>query len=228
MGEKKQKEAMKKRAMQVLVVGACVLFVVLMVLSGMGSHWLTLFTVVKPGDTVVVDYTFYDANGNPLLTTNQQTYTQLVSKEKNIIYSKQLSMVVGQNLTTSLYPVQIYTSGSWSTQKFAIFSMEYNAIDQAIVGMKTGDQKRIQLSTASMSQEWSAAQLARNGVNMSDINQGDILAMGVSDNPEDTLANTSATYTRVAEITSKTADGVVADFGYPAVDISIYSINGNN
>ncbi len=37
MGDKKQKEATMKRVNQVLVVGACVLFVVLMVLSGMGS-----------------------------------------------------------------------------------------------------------------------------------------------------------------------------------------------
>ena len=73
MGDKKQKEAMIKKVKQVLVVGACVLFVVLMILSGMGSHWLTMFTVVKPGDTVVVDYTFYDATGTPILTSNQQT-----------------------------------------------------------------------------------------------------------------------------------------------------------
>ena len=50
MGDKKQKEAMIKKVKQVLVVGACVLFVILMILSGMSSHWLTIFTVVKPGD----------------------------------------------------------------------------------------------------------------------------------------------------------------------------------
>ena len=53
MGDKKQKEATMKRVNQVLVIGACVLFVVLMILSGMGSGWLTMFTVVKPGDSVV-------------------------------------------------------------------------------------------------------------------------------------------------------------------------------
>ena len=49
MVDKKQKELVVKRTKQVLVVGACVLFVVLMILSGMGSHWITMFTVVKPG-----------------------------------------------------------------------------------------------------------------------------------------------------------------------------------
>ena len=88
MGDKKQKEAMIKKVKQVLVVGACVLFVVLMILSGMRSHWLTIFTVIKPGDTVVVDYTMYDINGNPVLTSSQQTYTKAAAKGRNIIYLK--------------------------------------------------------------------------------------------------------------------------------------------
>ena len=61
MGDKKQKEERMKTVKQVLIVGACILFVVLMILSGMGSSWLTMFTVTKPGDIVIVDYTFYDA-----------------------------------------------------------------------------------------------------------------------------------------------------------------------
>lgn len=228
MGEKKKKVTIMKRVTQVLIVGACVVFVVLMILSGMGSGWLTMFTVVKPGDTVVVDYTFNDASGNPLLTTSQQTYTGLTSKGENIIFAKQLSMVAGQNLTKSLYPVQIYTSnGGWS-QQFAIFSTEYNAIGQAIVTMKTGDQKRVQLPGIFMSQDWSKDQLERNNVSINDLNEGDILTMAVSDNPEEMLTNTSTVYTRIGEITSKTADGIIVDFGYPTVDISIYSINAKS
>ena len=80
MGEKKQKEESMKTAKQVLVVGACVLFVVLMILSGTGSHWLTMFTSVKPGDSVVVDYTIFDAAGQPIVTSEQATYTRLWQK----------------------------------------------------------------------------------------------------------------------------------------------------
>ena len=99
MGDKKQKEARIKKVKQVLVVGACVLFVILMILSGTSSHWLSIFTVVKPGDTVVVDYTFYDMSGNPFLTSNQVTYTQISSKGNNILYGKPLSMTAGQTLS---------------------------------------------------------------------------------------------------------------------------------
>jgi hypothetical protein len=229
MGEKKQKENRMRKIKQVVVVGACVLFVILMILSGMGSHWLTMFTVTKPGDTVVVDYTLYDAAGSPIMTSNQALYKNLAASGRGVILSKQLSMTSGQSLSTSIYPVSIYTTTS-GTQQFALFSTEYNAISAALVGMKTGEQKHIILpSNNSMTQTWSAAQLQRNNVNMSELNIGDTLAMGVSDNPEAMISNTSTiTYTRTGEIVSKTDAGVIVDFGYPGADISVVSINANS
>lgn len=225
MGDKKQKEAMMKKVKQVLVVGACVLFVVLMVLSGMGSGWLKMFTVVKPGDTVIVDYTFYDANGNPLLTTSQQKYTQLASKGQNIVFGRQLSVTAGQNLTKALYPVQIYTNeGGW-TQEFALFGTEYNAVSATLVGMRTGEQKRIQPPNSSIVQQWPREQIEQK-ISMDSLNVGDILTMGVSDNPEEMMTNTSATvYTRIGVITEKNAEGILVDSGYPSVDISVTAIN---
>jgi FKBP-type peptidyl-prolyl cis-trans isomerase 2 len=228
MGDKKQKEAMIKKAKQVLVVGACVLFVVLMILSGMSSHWLTIFTVIKPGDKVVVDYTMYDINGNPVLTSNQQTYTKAATNGRNIIISKQLSIITGQNLTKSIYPVSIYSGSSGWTKEYALFSMEYDAINRALVGMKTGDQKRIRVPNTSIAQSWTAESLKKNGKNMSDFHKGDFLMMGVSDKPEEMATNSTITYTRVGEITNMTDEGIVVDSGYPAVDISIVSINANS
>jgi len=225
MGDKKQKEALMKKVKQVIAVGACVLFVILMILSGMSSHWLNIFTVIKPGDSVVVDYTMYDINGKPVLTSNQQTYTQIAAKGGDILYSQQPSMIVGQNLTKTIYPVLIYTSSTGGTREYALFSMEYNAINQALPGMRAGDQKRIQIPNSSMAQEWSAAQLTRNGVAFDTLKAGDMLAMAVSDDPEGMITNTSITYTRLGQVTGKTNDTVTVDFGYPSVDINIVSIN---
>jgi hypothetical protein len=65
-------------------------------------------------------------------------------------------------------------------------------------------------------------------VNISDINIGDVLSMGVSDNPEEMATNKSSlTYMRVGEVSQKTAEGAVVDFGYPAADIRVVSINKN-
>lgn len=224
MGDKKQKEARIKKIKQVLVVGACVLFVILMILSGTSSHWLTIFKVIKPGDTVVVDYTFYDTTGNPVLTTNPQ-----LAAQKNIIFSNQrLSMTAGQNLTKSIYPVQIYTSSSDITNQFALLGVEYEAIDTAIIGMKAGDQKRVQIPSSSTPQQWDAATITQSGLNVSDLHIGQYLPMAMADNPEAMATNSSITYLRIGEITDKTDDGIVVDVNYPAADISIYSINANS
>ncbi len=228
MGDKKQKEIMIKKAKQGLVIGACILFVVLMILSGMGSSWLTMFTVIKPGDSVVVDYTLYDLNGNPVLTSNQQTYTRAVTDGRNILVAKQLSFIPGQNLSSSIYPVSIYTMEKGWTQDYALFSLEYEAINQALVGMKTGDQKRIRIPNLSMTQQWSATQLGGNGVNFTQVKIGDVLAMGVSDNPDAADSNSSSIrYSRYGQVINKNDEGVVVDFGYPTADISIVSINAN-
>ncbi|MEI7856708.1 MAG: hypothetical protein WCH85_04315 [Methanomicrobiales archaeon] len=231
MGEKKQKEKAVAQWKKIVVVGACVLFVVLMIVSGMGSGWISAFKVIKPGDAVVVDYTFYDAGGNAILTTDQTFYKQAAAQNKFILFTKQISLTSNQSLASQLYPVQIYTAGSgWAGTKFALLSPEYEAMSTGIVGMKINEKKRLTIpSSASMTQLWSVDQLKRNGVNFSQVNVGDILTMGVSDNPEEMATNMSAlTYMRVGEVSTKTDQGVTVDFGYPAVDLSIVSINANS
>ena len=228
MGDKKQKEAMIKTAKQVLVVGACVLFVVLMILSGMGSNWLTMFTVIKPGDTVVLDYTLYDATGNPVLTSSQQAYTRAAEKGRNIVISRQTLDYYGKE--PDLYPLpgnDLHDTGGWSTE-FALFSTEYDAINRQLVGMKAGDQKRITIPNSSIAQEWSAAQLSNNSVNINELSVGDFFALGVSSDPEAMMKNDTKTYTRMGEIVQKTNESVVVELGYPSVDISIVSINAKN
>jgi len=227
MGVKKKKEESTKLVSKILIVCVCLLFVGLMILSGMGTSWLSIFNVVKPGDTVVIDYTLYNAGGNPILTTDQQLYVKTASASGGLVLSRQISLTANQTLPRSLYPVQIYTSDSGWTKQFAIFSPEYDAISNGIVGMKMNEQKRISIPSGnSMTQEWTTDQLTLNKVNISNINIGDILAMGVSDNPEAEVSNTSAiTYIRTGEITQKTQSGVVVDFGYPVADVRIVSIN---
>jgi hypothetical protein len=227
MGEKKKKEASTKLWQKILIVGACVLFVMLMIVSGMGSGWLSIFTVVRPGDSVVIDYTLFNAEGNPLLTTDQQLYIKTAATSGGLVLSKQISITANQTMTRALYPVQIYTPNSGWSKQFAIFSSEYNAISTGLVGMKINEQKRINIPAGnSMTQDWSTDQLMLNKVNISDISIGDVLAMGVSDNPEAEVSNTSTiTYIRTGEVTQKNLSGVVVVFCYPFSDIRVVSIN---
>jgi biotin transporter BioY len=87
MGVKKKKDETTKLVSKIFIVCVCVLFVGLMILSGMGTVWLTFFTSVKSGDTVELDYTVYDSLGNPLLTSDQQIYNQRINSGYGIIFS---------------------------------------------------------------------------------------------------------------------------------------------
>jgi hypothetical protein len=227
MGEKKKKEAAMKLLNKVLIVGACVLFVVLMIISGMGSGWLTMFSVIKPGDTVVIDYTLFDAAGKPIVTSEQTTYGQAVAQGRDIFGSKQLTITSNLTMEKPIYAVPVYPSNGDSVKQFAIFSSEYNAISSGITGMKVNEQKRIAISSnIPMTHDLSVEQLALSKINLTDISVGDIFFMGVSDYSQAVANNTTAdSFLRIGEVANKYPEGVVVDLSYPFADVRVVSIN---
>jgi hypothetical protein len=230
MGEKKKKEVETARWKKVLVVGACVLFVVLMVVSGMGSGWLSMFNSVKPGESAVIDYTIYNSAGDPIVTTDSALYKQVASTGKGILAAKQISVPANTTLKESIYPLQVYTSqNGWDTA-FALHAPEYDAISAALVGMKVNQQKKVSLpTTTSMAQLWTKEDLALRNLSIDDFTVGDLVTMGERQTPDGVSVNTSViTYMRIGEVTRKTAAGVVVDPGYPTADIRVVSISGRN
>jgi len=225
MGEKKPKQQ-TKAWIKALVVIACVLFVVLMVVSAMGSGWLSFFSVIKPGDTVTIGYTIRDGNGAPLVTTDQQIYQQVTGSGSGIFFAKQLVVVANQSTAKAVVPIQVYTPSSGWSKTFALFGGEYEQITRNIVGMKQNEEKAISIPFQdSMTQAWSAALLKSNGVNMTDVHTGDQVTMGVSDTPELEKNSTASSYSlRIGTVTKKSADSVSIDFGYPSIDVTIVSI----
>ncbi|MDD1703111.1 MAG: hypothetical protein LUQ31_09055 [Methanoregula sp.] len=225
MGTKKQAEKSKKNWTKIIAIIVGVLFVVLMVVSSLGSSWISSIAGVKTGDVVTLDYTIRDASGTPLVTSSQQVYQQMVSAGSSVIYSKQLTVTANQTAPTTVVPVQVYAAGNWDNS-FALFANEYDAISSGILGMKTSGQKTIPLiSNKPMSQFWTVDQLAANNMSISSIKVGQQIALGISDNPTADLTNsTTPYYIRLGEITNKTAEGVTIDFAYPSVDVTVVSI----
>jgi len=226
MGTKKQEEKSKKLWTKVLVVIVGVVFVVLMVVSSMGSNWISSLATVSPGDTVVVDYTLRDAQGNAIVTSSSSLYKQLASQGNNVLYSKQLTLTANKTITDPIFPVQVYSESTGGTIQFALFASEYNAISNGLVGLRANDQKTISLeSDKPMTQFWSVEQLEKNNMSLSSMSVGQLMALGVSDEPDAGSANSTAQYyTRIGEITNKTSEGVTLDFSYPRVDITVDSV----
>jgi hypothetical protein len=227
MGDKKQKEASQKRWKKVLFIIAAVLFVVVMVVSSMGSHWITGLAPVKAGDTVVIDYTIYDAAGNPVVTTSQELYKQY-STNGSIMYAKQISLTANQSLKQAIYPIPVYVAQTGSYEGFALYNPEYNAISNAVVGMRTNDKKRVDLTSGtSMVKLFSPETLQEGKINISSLQTGDVLAMGVSESYNASASNNSATYIRLAEVARISDAGAVIDFGYPYADITLSSFTSS-
>jgi hypothetical protein len=229
MAEKKQKQQVKS-IYKILAIAGCILFVFLMVVSAMGSSWITAFKSVKPGDTVTTSITVKDRNGDALITSDQQVAKQLLQNNVSVFYTKQLVFTANQSATEAMFPLPVtaYPSG-WSGT-FALFGGEHDAITSALVGMKTNEEKEIPIPfSGSMTQTWSAAQLTGQGVNMTDVHVGDQLSMAVGN--EETLsknATSSAYSVRIGEVTQKSADSVTIDFGYPSIVVKVVSISGNS
>jgi hypothetical protein len=227
MGEKKKNEAWVKTVSKIFIVMACLLFVGLMILSGMGNQWITMFNSVKSGDTVVLDITVYDAAGKPIITSEQTVYNQVVAKGQDIFATKQLTVISNKTMDKSIFGVPGSSSTGTGLQQLAIFSSEYNAISSGIVGMKVNEQKRIAIPTDNMMKnDFSVEQLALSKINVTDISVGDSFFMGVSDTTQPVTNTTKATtYLRIGDVVSKSPDGVVVDLNYPAYEVRVVSIN---
>jgi hypothetical protein len=227
MGEKKKNEAWVKTVSKIFIVLACLLFVGLMILSGMGNQWITMFNSVKSGDTVVLDITVYDAAGKPIITSEQTVYNQVVAKGQDIFATKQLTVISNKTMDKSIFGVPGSSSTGTGLQQLAIFSSEYNAISSGIVGMKVNEQKRIAIPTDNMMKnDFSVEQLALSKINVTDISVGDSFFMGVSDTTQPVTNTTKATtYLRIGDVVSKSPDGVVVDLNYPTYEVRVVSIN---
>ena len=227
MGEKKRKEAATKSWKKILFVIVAVVFVFVMVISSTGTRWITGIAPIKAGDQVVVGYTIYNGAGTPLITTNQQLVKQTLEKNQGIMYAKSLTLVANKTATQAITPIDVYVptnGGSW--EQFGMYNQELDAMSDNVVGMRTGDTKKVMLTyTDSMSHLFTAEDLASVHLNMSSLSVGDSLSMGISDNPNASATNSTAnTYLRFGDVTRKTDNGVVVDFGFPYIEMTVESI----
>jgi hypothetical protein len=227
MREKKQKKA-AKNWYKVLAIVGCIFFAVVMVLQSMGTGWLSMFSDVRPGDVVTIDYTIRDLYGDPLVTTDLQMFQKEASAGKTILYSKQLQLQANQSAGKTILPVPVYSAQSGWSHQFAFFDSEFEAISSGIVGMKKNEEKNIGISLSySGTKFMPAADLNKGGVNLTDVHIGDMIIMGVSENQPSPANTTEPDYSiRIGEIAQKNAGGIVVNYGYSSADVRIVAING--
>lgn len=231
MGEKKKKEAETARWKKVVVVVACVLFVVLMIVSGMGYGWLGMFSSVKSGQAVQIAFTLYDGAGNPVLTTDEQVFASAVKSGKTLLGAQQITLIANQSLPIDYYPVKAYLPANNGVTDFGLTANEFNAISSAVVGMKANEQKSVLLPpTAELEEFMDNKKLEGFGIDVRNVSSGDIMGMTVYGYtvPSPAKNTTPNAYLRLGEITRKTGTGVVVDGNYVRADIRVIAFGTSN
>ena len=230
--DKKGKPAAKKGSWtsswaKIFLVMGSILFVGVMIITSMGSNWLVTMKPAKTGDTAVVDLTIRDAEGRPVLTTNERIYNASFQKGEIVWLAGPLTLTVNSTTTEMITPIPVYRH-DYGEASFGLFGMELNQISASLAGMKQGGTQKIAFPDSDQFQrEMNPEQFAQIGGNFSTAIPGDQLLLAFTTTPMINIdENSTPQYAfRTSLITGKTGGNITVSYGYPSADISIVRLN---
>jgi hypothetical protein len=228
---KKEKETGKGRSswtwQKLAAVAFGVFFVIVMVVSSLGSGWLSGLVMAKPGDTVQIGYTIRDQAGRPVVTTDTQLFNESIQKRIMVFESPYIAVTANMTSSGAFAPLTVYYMSS-TPFRFALMSDEMNAISEGLVGLKDGEQKRIPLDMGDPPVYLPNEQLDQYLKNESTLIQpGDQVVFPLSDQPALPMQNTTPAnvYYRIFTVINRTADGANLTYGYSYIDVTVLRIN---
>jgi hypothetical protein len=210
---------------KVVFVSVGVLFVVLMVVSSMGTSWLNIFQTVKPGAVVLTDVTIRDDQGRPILTTNENIYNSAGNGNRSVFLVSPFAVDAGVPYTDSVKTVPI--TAPQSGYNYTLFGEEYNAIAMGVVDMHTGGTKTISLATNVTEEEnLTAEQFDQLGGDFANVSVGDEMILSRVENPEALYDNTTTpTYAlRMTHVVNKSEESLILSFSHATADLSISKV----
>jgi FKBP-type peptidyl-prolyl cis-trans isomerase 2 len=213
---------------KVLVVAVGVLFVVLMILSGMGTSWITGMKSAQPGDTALIDYTIRDSDGNVVITTSQAIFNTTLKSGDMAFLTARMSVGVNSTVATDLIKVPAYHPQVGQLQ-FGLFSPEIEAISQELTGMKKGEMRTVTFMTdPSFIRHMTVEEFEGIGGNYTEVRIGDPFLLAFVEKPVVNLDNTTNPdlyVSRIGYVTGKDPDGVNINFGYASAEITLDQLN---
>ncbi|HON81921.1 MAG TPA: hypothetical protein PLN56_06765 [Methanoregulaceae archaeon] len=209
-----------------MIIGG-IAFVVIMIVSSLGSHWLVGMKPAGDGDVAYCDVTLKDSEGRTVFTTSERIFNAALEQGSMVWLTN--PMIIGVNVTTDnlVEPVTAYFPGA-DQASFAFLGPEYNQVAESLVGMKEGQSKRFAFEqNTAFQREMTSEEFAGIGGNFSEIQVGDQLIFGFTTAPmisaED---NTTPGYAlRTVTVTSKTGDIINVIYGYSAADVTILKLS---
>jgi hypothetical protein len=211
----------------VVVIG--VLFIVLMVVSTLGTGWLSSFASVKAGNTVALDFTVRDIMGRPVVTTSQQVFNDATANGWFMYFTKPIQITANSTANDVFIRMPCFEPGKGWVTEFALFAPEYNLISGAVIGMKKGQTTALTLPMYSqLRMVQNISDVGKMGVNASLINVGDQVRMAVASTPVGTQNVTAPeTYAvRTATVVQKSNETIELYSGYSTIEIGILDLKG--
>jgi len=202
-------------------------FVVIMIVTSLGTGWLVKMKPAQSGDVAYCDVTLKDDRGRTVFTTNQRIFNATL-EQGNLAWLAS-PMAVPVNVTTEnlVEPIPAYFPEVGQTS-FAFLGPEYNQIAEGLTGMNEGESRRIPFEqNTGFQREMAEEEFAGIGGNFTEVQVGDQLIFGFTTAPmigaED---NTTPGYAlRTVTVSNKTANTVTVVYGYSAADISILRLS---
>jgi len=210
---------------KVLFVSVGVLFVVLMVVSSMGTSWLNVFQTVKTGSVVTTDLTIRDDQNRPLLTSSQTLYSNAIKENRSVFLVSPLVVDAGlpYNQSTKTLPILAPSSGA----NYTLFGEEYNAISMGVVGMHPGGSKSIRLdANVTEEQNYTVEQFNQLGGDFNNTTIGDEMVLAFTENPEAVYYNNSTpSYAlRTTHVVNKSADSLILAFSHAVAELTLSEV----
>lgn len=204
-------------------IALCVIVAVAMVVSTLGYSWITSLSGIKTGEAVLIDFTMKDVQGRPVVTSNQQVYTDAARNGYAVYYSKQIELMANTTTTQDVTSIPVYVLNEGWTGKYALFADEYNTMSEGVVGMKTGETKTLAVpDEKSLVQQVPASHFAMMNMSVASLKAGDQLQMGVTTLENGTALNsTDQISARIGTILAVTNDSVVMDSGVHSITLTV-------
>ena len=212
-----------RAAMVILGVG----FVVVMIVTSLGTGWLVGMKPAQSGDVAVIGLTIRDEMGQPVLTTEQRIYEEYSQQGAFVEMANPLQLRVNGTTTNLIEKIPVYHF-SFGNGNFGLYGPELNEISSNLAGMKDGETKRIAFGEISgLQYNVTEEQFNSFGGNFSTVQIGDQLGLAVMESP---ILNTDENTTpvvpvRIGRITEKGENNVVIDLQYSTADVTIKQLS---
>ncbi len=206
----------------ILGVGFAILFV--------GTYLMTILTgtvfaaAIQEGDPVILEFTIWDDQNRPIITTNQQLYSTARQQGIPAFFSPGITVVANGTYNESILAIDSYNpviATEWI--QYGMFGPEMERIGEGLVGMKIGETKNISLaSVTATSATLSREEFESIGGNFTTITVGSMLVRAFTEQPEIPLNGTTSGTSfrwRILEVVDKDAENITLTYWYNTAQV---------